>query len=62
MKIPPFPGLDEAQLRCVERNVLEACITLEAWHHGQYEDRAALRQLRAQLRVVGDILAGLVQK
>jgi len=59
---PPFSGLSEAELRAIERNVLEACITLEAWYAGQYEDRAALRQLRAQLRVVGDILAGLVQK
>jgi len=40
----------------LEEKLLEACLTLETWYHGQLQDRAALRMLRAQLMPVWDQL------
>lgn len=42
----------------LEEKVMEACVTLETWYHGGFsDDRAALRQLRALLKPVGEMLA-----
>lgn len=48
---------EKKKLQRLEEAVREAVITLEAWYTGSFfDDRQALRQLRAQLRPLGEML------